>query len=636
MKKGVLTLLLCGMLVFQINARVNANEINSIDDNEVSSEMLEDDFSMPSEGEEIGDEEDCGIDSEDNSSEAEDSADDNRDDSSSDDNDSKSSDERKSSKKSRYDEIEEDYEEFYDESEEYYEEFEDETEDSEEDSETDKRKLIIAFDELEDNTVTVDSSNKPSIDELTEMFPDTIRVEVSDGDESYKKEIKVSWYCVGDDYEESNGYYFQFSPVWNKSEYKLADGLSIEGDAPYISVRVKNTDNDNSHGNAGKVDKALVAWATAYDASSKEEDKELVYNYLVGTMGISNAAACGIMANIQYESGFSNIALGDGGTSYGLCQWHAGRFSRLRNYCEKHSLDYRTTEAQLKYLEYELKTTYTDVYNYIKHVENTKEGAYKAGYYWCVNYEKPSNAEVKAVTRGNLAKNALWKIYQDRFVVYRIEYELLEGSNAIDNPMAYSSLTDEIELKDAIREGYAFDGWYMDGDFSEEVTAITGELDGDVILYAKWRELTEEELYEAEDEEPEDYTDEESIIDYTLGINPDFKEFIYEDERILSDEDDEWDVLIGESETTFDYEDGDDIASESLSGRSDRGEIITEPTEEVRTREADSDEVCSKEKVNSEEISDSIEVIENGETEVIEEEIEKNVRRKKLQSNGRY
>ena len=64
-----------------------------------------------------------------------------------------------------------------------------------------------------------------------------------------------------------------------------------------------------------------------------------IYNYVINTMGLNNAAACGILANIYKESSFNPHALGDSGTSYGICQWHGSRWDRLKTYCSNNGLD---------------------------------------------------------------------------------------------------------------------------------------------------------------------------------------------------------------------------------------------------------------------------------------------------------
>lgn len=315
-------------------------------------------------------------------------------------------------------------------------------------------KRIIRINDFEHDSIIINNSKRPSYEELCERFPAEMSVVIAEGKKTYSEYIRVSsWYCVGDDYESSKGYYFQFNPIWDEGEYPLSSKLDVDDDVPYISVTVKNDKNKKSN-----IDYELISWATAYDESSMEEDKEMVFSYLVSEMGLSNAAACGVMANIQYESSFCNTAIGDGGTSYGLCQWHAERFTRLRKYCGARGMDYRTTQAQLKYLDYELNKSYTGVLAYLQKVENTKEGAYRAAFYWCVNFEMPAEMNRKGVTRGHLAKKTLWPIYQNRFVVYDINYELWNGQNDIANPMAYSNLTNTIKLLPAYMDGYSFEG----------------------------------------------------------------------------------------------------------------------------------------------------------------------------------
>ncbi len=158
---------------------------------------------------------------------------------------------------------------------------------------------------------------------------------------------------------------------------------------------------------------ALVPQTQTYAASASRKTIEIqVYNFLVGKMGFNTAAACGLMANVELESDFNVKEIGDGNTSFGLFQWHLERKKNLIKYCEEKELDYQTVEGQLSYLEYELKKSYKKIYNYIKSVDNTADGAYDAAYYWCYNYEVPSNRAYKADKRGTLARNTYWKKYK--------------------------------------------------------------------------------------------------------------------------------------------------------------------------------------------------------------------------------
>lgn len=137
------------------------------------------------------------------------------------------------------------------------------------------------------------------------------------------------------------------------------------------------------------------------------------YNYFTKNMGLNCAGACGILANLKYESNFRPTAKGDGGTSYGICQWHNARYKRLINYCKKYGLNYKTIEGQLKYLEYELSKSYKSVLKYIKKVPNNSIGAYNAGYKWCYDFERPARKEESSIKRGNYAKEYFKKYYKE-------------------------------------------------------------------------------------------------------------------------------------------------------------------------------------------------------------------------------
>lgn len=142
-----------------------------------------------------------------------------------------------------------------------------------------------------------------------------------------------------------------------------------------------------------------------------------VYTYLTEELKLNSAAACGILANIEYESAFQVTIVGDHGTSFGLCQWHAGRYTALRSYCMAQGLDYRTVEGQMAYLAYELKSTYMPLYSALRSVENTADGAYRAAYLWCIQFERPADMQKKAVTRGNSARYKYWNRYNSITII---------------------------------------------------------------------------------------------------------------------------------------------------------------------------------------------------------------------------
>ena len=67
---------------------------------------------------------------------------------------------------------------------------------------------------------------------------------------------------------------------------------------------------------------------------------------------------------------------------------------------------------------------------------------------------------------------------------YTITYHLDGGTNAIKNPDVYTS-EDAITLQDATKEGYTFEGWYLDAGKTYQITEISGKT-GNIELYAKF------------------------------------------------------------------------------------------------------------------------------------------------------
>ena len=155
----------------------------------------------------------------------------------------------------------------------------------------------------------------------------------------------------------------------------------------------------------------LLALPVSADAGQRLAVERQVYAYLTEELNLTTAAACGVLANIEHESNFQPTIYGDQGTSYGLCQWHNERFSALRGYCAALGLDYRTVKGQLAYLKYELGNNYTNLLLTLQAIDNTPEGAYKAAHLWCIQFEKPSNMQQKAVSRGELARGKYWARY---------------------------------------------------------------------------------------------------------------------------------------------------------------------------------------------------------------------------------
>ena len=155
-------------------------------------------------------------------------------------------------------------------------------------------------------------------------------------------------------------------------------------------------------GNDGRV---TASSSKAINSGNANIDE--IYNYL-SSEGFSDAAIAGILANVRHESNFDPNALGDGGTSYGICQWHNSRWEDLKSFCNNNGLDSTTLDGQLQFLVWELQNKYTGVYDTMMSVPNTADGAYEAAYQWTVKFEKPDNMDARGQQRGDSAVNDYW------------------------------------------------------------------------------------------------------------------------------------------------------------------------------------------------------------------------------------
>ncbi len=146
--------------------------------------------------------------------------------------------------------------------------------------------------------------------------------------------------------------------------------------------------------------------------SYNQNRADAVYDYLVDTLGFSTAAACGIMANIDRESSFVPTAKSSSGRYYGLCQWSPSRTSNLKSYAGSR---YNTMEGQLDFMLYEMKKSYTSVYNTLVSVSNSASGASTAAWNFCYYYEGPGNTSTPN-SRASLASGTYWPMYSGQAV----------------------------------------------------------------------------------------------------------------------------------------------------------------------------------------------------------------------------
>ena len=187
--------------------------------------------------------------------------------------------------------------------------------------------------------------------------------------------------------------------------YMYVNHLLIEGQ-PAPDIKEDSGSEREQQPSGTKV----PSFVDAYQ-SGKYSNEQLCYLFLTQVMGYNNAAAAGVLSNMYYESSFKTAINGDGGTSYGLCQWHAARKTMLINYCDSYGVSASSLVGQLAFLKYELENYYPSVHKYLKSVSNTAQGAYDAGYHFCYNYEVPASKASQSAKRASTAQNTYYTRY---------------------------------------------------------------------------------------------------------------------------------------------------------------------------------------------------------------------------------
>lgn len=154
-------------------------------------------------------------------------------------------------------------------------------------------------------------------------------------------------------------------------------------------------------------DSKTTTATTTYSATSGNAKADYILKTLVAN-GATVAGACGVLANVEAESNFNTGALGDGGTSYGICQWHNERWTNLKTWCSSKGYSASSIEGQTAFLIYELKQ-YSSTWSAIC-TGKGKQGARDAAYLMCVKFERPANPTVRGKERMNRA-DKWWGIY---------------------------------------------------------------------------------------------------------------------------------------------------------------------------------------------------------------------------------
>lgn len=130
-------------------------------------------------------------------------------------------------------------------------------------------------------------------------------------------------------------------------------------------------------------------------ASGPQVDKDIDFFM---RKGWSRNQAIGIVASIQEESGGKTNAVGDGGSAYGLAQWHYDRQQAFAGWAG-HSLRSSTRAEQLAFIDYELRSREANAGKALSKTTSATQAADVVSRL----YERPANVEGASARRQVLA-----------------------------------------------------------------------------------------------------------------------------------------------------------------------------------------------------------------------------------------
>lgn len=244
-----------------------------------------------------------------------------------------------------------------------------------------------------------------------------------------------------------------FSPLYEGRAVEVCDTVKADNGKDWYYIRV-DVNGVYKYGfvSAAYIIKQAPAVASSTTAATPAAGNEAtIYKYLTATMGLNKAAACGVLANLQAESGMQSAicetlclnrlkengktytsatytAAVDSGKigraeflnplpgkqyGYGLCQWTSpSRKAGLYDLAKKKGCSIGDMNMQLEYFAAELAKSYASVLKYLKAVPNTAQGAYDAAYQMCSKFEIPANTATTSAKRGAIARDTFWPKYK--------------------------------------------------------------------------------------------------------------------------------------------------------------------------------------------------------------------------------
>ena len=138
---------------------------------------------------------------------------------------------------------------------------------------------------------------------------------------------------------------------------------------------------------------------------------QLVYLYCVNELKYTRTGACGIVANVRFESsGKASVEEEENSIGYGICQWSFERRENYESFCREHDLEKSALESQLIFMGFELEHDYKFTGDLLRSAPDTADGAYDCGYWVCFEYEQPYDFEMVSEERAELSRE-IWQSF---------------------------------------------------------------------------------------------------------------------------------------------------------------------------------------------------------------------------------
>jgi len=230
----------------------------------------------------------------------------------------------------------------------------------------------------------------------------------------------------------------------------------------------------------------LLPVIPARAADTYAENEAEIYRFLKEDMQLSTAVACGILANIASESNFNptaQITDVNGKTSFGLIQWNGGRFENLKRFSTQNGLDYRTVDAQMRFMQHELLGEEKQAWQTLQGIPDTLQGAYTAAWNFARWYERCWSGYY--AQRGQTACASYYLRYTNDTTSRLVFFDANGGSSG-ENVRVLREGQPLGTLPTPTWGSNSFLGWYSARSGGNYYSAQSTMGKGHLVLYAHW------------------------------------------------------------------------------------------------------------------------------------------------------